>query len=71
MGIAYSQLNPGNHTVAVIKGKESYELLQEPCARRLFTEANKIVREGFREVDWKQIEIEMYLGGDYKVAEYK
>lgn len=58
---------PGNHTVAVIKGKESYELLQTSCAR-IFADVNRIVKDGKIEVDGKEIAIDMHLGGDNKVT---
>ena len=51
------------------KGKESYELLQTSCAST-FADVNRIVKEGTLDVDGKDVPIEMYLGGDYKVAEF-
>ena len=56
----------GNHTVAIIKGSESYEILQTSCAR-IFKDVNKIVKDRLIEVDGENIPVEMYLGGDYKV----
>lgn len=56
----------GNHTIAVIKGKESYELLKTSCAK-IFQDVNSIVRDGSVNVDGKNVPIEMHLGGDYKV----
>lgn len=58
----------GNHTVAIIKRKESYELLQTSCAT-LFADVNRIVKEGVIDVDGKEVPVEMYLGGDHKVPE--
>ena len=58
----------GNHTIAVIKGKECYETLQISC-KRIFDDLNKIVDDGMLKLDGEnEIPIDMYLGGDYKVA---
>ena len=58
----------GNHTIAIIKGKESYQLLQTSCAK-IFADVNKLVRDGVHvvEVNGQDIPVEMFLGGDYKV----
>lgn len=58
----------GNHTIAVIKGQESYELLKSSCCQ-LFKSINKITRNGKINVDDYDIMVEMFLGGDYKVLE--
>ncbi|CAB4025093.1 Hypothetical predicted protein, partial [Paramuricea clavata] len=55
----------GNHTVAVIKGQESYELLKCSCSE-LFKSINKITREGKIKVDDQDVMVDMFLGGDYK-----
>ena len=57
---------PGNHTIAVIKGKESYEIIQSSCSR-IFNDVNKIVETGFIRIGENQIPVEIFLGGDYKV----
>ena len=57
---------PGNHTIAVIKGHESYGLLKESC-RDVFDSVNKLIRDGKICVNGKDIPVEIYLGGDYKV----
>lgn len=56
----------GNHTVAVIKGKESYEIIQSSCAR-IFSDVNKIVESGFIKLGENRVPVEIFLGGDYKV----
>lgn len=56
----------GNHTIAVIKGQESYDILKDSCAD-LFKAVNNIIKKGCVTVDGRDIEIEMFLGGDYKV----
>ena len=58
----------GNHTVAVIKGKESYDLLQTSRAK-LLADVNRVVKEGVIDVDGNEVPVEMCLGGDYKVPE--
>lgn len=57
---------PGNHTVAVVKGKESHEIIQTSCAR-IFSDVNRIVESGFVSIGEKHVPVEMFLGGDYKV----
>lgn len=57
----------GNHTIAVIKGKECYEVIQSSCAK-IFDDVNKIVKAGVISLDENvKVPVEMYLGGDYKV----
>ena len=56
-----------NHVVAVIKGKESYEILQSSCSK-IFKDINKIVENGFVEIEDDQVAVEMFVGGDYKVC---
>jgi hypothetical protein len=66
--IHFFLLYVGNHTLAVIKGQESYELLKTSCSQ-LFKSINKITRYGKINVDGHDIIVEMFLGGDYKVSE--
>ena len=56
-----------NNTVAIKKGQESYDLLKASC-KGLLNAINKILTEGKVTVDGKEISIEMFLGGDYKVT---
>ncbi|XP_020911538.2 uncharacterized protein LOC110249299 [Exaiptasia diaphana] len=57
----------GNHTVAVIKGAESYELLETSCSD-IFQDVNKLIKEKYIKIDGcdDPIEIEICMGGDYK-----
>ena len=56
----------GNHTVAVIKGHESYDLLKS-SGKDVFSYINKLIDDGNICIDGKEIPIDIYLGGDYKV----
>ena len=56
----------GSHTVGVIEGQESYELLKVSSSE-LFSAINKIIKEGKITVDECKIPVEIFLGGDYKV----
>ena len=56
----------GNHTVAIIKGKESYDLLKGSCSS-VFNQVNDLVKTKQIMVNGINIPVEMYLGGDYKV----
>ena len=56
----------GTHTIAVVNGPESHETLAESF-RDVFVEANEIQDRGYITVDGKQVDIELFLGGDYKV----
>jgi len=56
----------GNHTVAVIKGHESYDLLKS-SGKDVFSYINKLIDDGNMCVDGKEIPTDIYLGGDYKV----
>ena len=49
-----------------MKGQESYELLQNSCSS-VFKSANKLVERKNFTVGGRDIAIEVYLGGDYKV----
>ena len=59
------------HTVAVLKGVENYETLQEGLAPVL-AEMKEVMEAGFVEggADGTPVELEFYLGGDYKVVDY-
>ena len=56
----------GNHTVAVIKGHESYDLLKS-SGKDVFSYINKLIDDGNICIDGKEIPTDIYLGGDYKV----
>ena len=57
----------GNHTIAVINGCESRQTLEESF-RDVFLEANKIIDDGFIEIDGKKVGVDIYLAGDKKVT---
>ena len=56
----------GNHTVAVIKGHESHDLLKS-SGKDVFSYINKLIDDGNICIDDKEIPTNIYLGGDYKV----
>ncbi|PFX29308.1 hypothetical protein AWC38_SpisGene5996 [Stylophora pistillata] len=53
------------HTIAVVSGPENHETLAESF-KEVFSEVNEIQDRGHIIVDGKQVEIELFLGGDYK-----
>lgn len=55
----------GNHTIAVVKGKENYSTLQESFGD-VFQEINKLNSEKKIKVNDRVINLEFFLGGDYK-----
>ena len=62
----YFLFHTGNHTVAVIKGHDNYDLLKTSC-KDAFVYVNKFIVEGKVSIDGKDIQVEILLGGDYKV----
>ena len=56
----------GHHTVAIIKGQESYELFERSCSK-IFKQVNMLVKNKTIIVNGTEIPVEVYLGGDYKV----
>ncbi|KAJ7393814.1 hypothetical protein OS493_003480 [Desmophyllum pertusum] len=55
----------GNHTIAVVNGSESRQSIEESFAD-VFREVNKVIDDGFIEVDGQRVGVEIFLGGDYK-----
>ena len=55
----------GNRTIAIVNGPEKYETLEHSFSSAI-NEINTVLETGFIEVDGKEIQIEMFLGGDYK-----
>ena len=51
-----------NHTVAVIKGHESYDLLKTSC-KDVFVSLNRLIDDGKISIDGKDIQVEMAVGG--------
>ena len=64
MGVQYHN-NAGNHTVAVIKGEESYEALES--FKPILDDINNLVQNNKIEKAGKSYSLEFFLGGDYKV----
>jgi hypothetical protein len=58
----------GNHTVAIVKGQESYELRKKSCSD-ILSQFNKLAESKKVNIDEKDIPVEVYVGGDYKVLE--
>ena len=56
----------GNHTVAVIKGHESYDLLKS-SGKDVFSYINKLIDDANICIDGKEIPTDICLGGDFKV----
>lgn len=58
----------GNHTIAVVKEKEEYNCLRASLAN-VIHDVNAVVKDGHIIVDGQRVDLEFYLGGDYKVNE--
>lgn len=56
----------GNYIVVVIKGYESYDFFKL-LGKDVFSYINKLIDDGNICIDGKEIFIDIYLGGDYKV----
>ena len=57
----------GNHTIAIVNGYERRQTWEESF-RDVFLEANKIIDDGFIEIDGKKVGVDIYLGGDHMVS---
>ncbi|CAB4028869.1 Hypothetical predicted protein [Paramuricea clavata] len=55
----------GNHTIAVVKGKEDYDVLKH-CFRDVFNDINDMLREKNLDLGEDTVNLEFFLGGDYK-----
>ena len=66
----YFYFKTGNRAIVVIKGHESYELLQSSCVN-VFNQVNNLIDKGKVSIDGKDIATEVFLGGDYKAYFYK
>lgn len=56
----------GNHTFAVIRGKEEYSLFKNGL-EPVLDEINDLLRNKLVTVNGDMVELIFYLGGDYKV----
>ena len=54
----------GNHTIAIVKGSESYNTLKEAFGA-VFSEINDTIKQGLIVVNDSQYNVEFFLGGDY------
>ena len=61
--------NEGVHPVGILSGKEDYSVLQT-AGKDLFQEINELIAAGKINVNGREITLEFYLGGDYKVRDY-
>ena len=64
--VTYSLSTLGSHTFAVIQGAEQYEIIKNGFGVVL-QEINNLIG-GFVEVNGETIELNFFLGGDYKVC---
>ena len=55
----------GNRTIAIVNGPEKYETLEHSFSSAI-NEINTVLETGFIEVDGQEVQIEMFVGGDYK-----
>ena len=55
----------GNHTIAVVKGKEDNDVLKH-CFRDVFNDINDMLREKKLDLGEDTVNLEFFLGGDYK-----
>ena len=64
--IALITVITGNDAVAVIKGHESSKVLQSSCSA-IFHQVNNVIDKGKVSVEGKDIPVDVFLGGEYKV----
>ena len=68
--IALITVITANDAVAVIKGHESYKVLQSSCST-IFRQVNNAIDKGKVFVEGKDIPVDVFLGGEYKVHKSK
>ena len=56
----------GNHAIAIVKGKEEHNTLKESLAS-VIKEVNRLANEGHVILNGEKVNLEFFLGGDYKV----
>ena len=61
----YAMAAKGNHTLAVVKASENYEVLKEACGN-VFRKINNLNRVKKFKVGEKTVNLELFFGGDYK-----
>ena len=65
--IALITVITGNDAVAVIKGHESYKVLQSTCST-IFCQVNNVIYKGKVSVEGKDIPVDVFLGGEYNIS---
>ena len=55
----------GNRTLCIVNGPEKYETLKSSMGS-VISEINSIINKGKVEIDGREVNIEVFLGGDYK-----
>ena len=50
-----------------MNGSESRQTLEESF-KDVFSQVNKIINDGFIEIDGRKVGVDIYMGGDYKVS---
>lgn len=56
----------GNHAFAIVCGKECYESMAISF-KDVFEEINQLIADSAIDIDGEIIELDFFLGGDYKV----
>ena len=56
----------GNHAVAIIKTSEDYDILEHSLSN-ISRDVNEMIEKGYIDVDGNRVQVEFFLGGDYKV----
>ena len=56
----------GSHTIGIVKGQESYDLLKNSFSD-IFSTVNYIIKQEKIRVDDIDVPVEIFFGGDYKV----
>ena len=54
-----------NHTIAIVKGSEKYEILKELFSN-VFSDINDLNSTKQITINGKDVNLEFFLGGDYK-----
>lgn len=57
----------GNHTITVLKTSEDYKNLRSGLSNVTST-VNKLIEDGFIVINGKSVNLQFFLGGDYKVS---
>ena len=60
-----NDLSLGNHAIAIVKAPEKYETLKSALVN-VIKDVNQLNDAGWIEVGGKRLNLEFFLGGDYK-----